>query len=79
MSHVCSSGDGSRGGGGARAGEPFGREAVAFSREKLMQRNVEVRVVDMDRNGVALGYLFVGSGAQRHNFAEDILQVWCSC
>lgn len=40
-----------------------------------MQRNVEVRVTDMDKNGVALGFLFVGQGASRHSFAEDILQV----
>lgn len=56
-------------------GEPFGREAVAFSREKLMQRNVEVRVVDMDKNGVALGFLYVGTGSQRRNYATDLLKV----
>lgn len=60
---------------GARAGEPFGREALAFSRERLMQRSVEVRVVDMDKNGVALGSLFTGSGSQKRNYAADILKV----
>lgn len=60
---------------GARAGDPFGREALAFSREKLMQRSVEVRVVDMDKNGVALGSLFAGSGSQKRNYAADILKV----
>lgn len=72
-SAVVSIGDNSRGGG--RPGEPFGRESVVFSREKLMQRNVELRVTDMDKNGVALGFLFVGSGAQRRNYAEDIVKV----
>lgn len=61
--------------GGGRPGDPFGREALAFSREKLMQRNVELRVTDMDKNGVALGFLFCGTGSQRRNFAADILEV----
>ncbi|CAN0423410.1 unnamed protein product, partial [Ectocarpus fasciculatus] len=61
--------------GGGRPGDPFGREALAFSREKLMQRNVELRVTDMDKNGVALGFLSYGTGSQRRNFAADILEV----
>lgn len=61
--------------GGSRAGEPFGREAVLFSREKLMQRNVDLRVTDMDKNGVALGCLYVGSGSQRRSFAIDLVKV----
>ncbi|CAN0092322.1 unnamed protein product, partial [Hapterophycus canaliculatus] len=60
--------------GGGRPGDPFGREALSFSREKLMQRNVELRVTDMDKNGVALGFLFFGTGANRRNFAEDIVK-----
>ncbi|CAM9480909.1 unnamed protein product, partial [Ectocarpus fasciculatus] len=60
--------------GGGRPGDPFGREALAFSREKLMQRNVELRVTDMDKNGVALGFLSYGTGSQRRNFAADILE-----
>lgn len=64
--------------GGGRPGDPFGREALSFSREKLMQRNVELRVTDMDKNGVALGFLFFGTGANRRNFAEDIVKVRCT-
>lgn len=40
-----------------------------------MQRDVEVRVADMDKNGVALGFLFLGTGGQRHNYAVDIVKV----
>ena len=64
--------------GGARPGDPFGREALAFSREKLMQRNVELRVTDMDKNGVALGFLYLGTGKDKRNFAVDIVKV-CMC
>ncbi|CAM9976725.1 unnamed protein product, partial [Laminaria digitata] len=65
-------GDSTRG--GARPGDPFGREALAFSREKLMQRNVELKVTDMDKNGVALGFLYVGTGKDKRNFAVDIVK-----
>lgn len=68
-------GDSNRGGG--RPGDPFGREALAFSRQKLMQRNVELCVTDMDKNGVALGFLYFGTGANKRSFAEDIIKVWC--
>lgn len=70
---LCRVGDNTRG--GARPGDPFGREALAFSREKLMQRNVELKVIDMDKNGVALGFLFVGTGKDKRNFAVDIVKV----
>ncbi|CAM9394274.1 unnamed protein product [Choristocarpus tenellus] len=60
---------------GGRAGEPFGKEAAAFSRKQVMQRNVEVIVNDMDKHGVALGSLFVGQGATRHSFALDLVKV----
>lgn len=66
-------GDSNRGGG--RPGDPFGREALAFSRQKLMQRAVELRVTDMDKNGVALGFLYFGTGANKRSFAEDIVKV----
>mmetsp|Transcript_28764 Transcript_28764/g.37765 ORF Transcript_28764/g.37765 Transcript_28764/m.37765 type:complete len:904 (+) Transcript_28764:127-2838(+) len=59
---------------GGRKGDAFGDEAKNFSRLKLMQRNVEIDVVDMDRNGVALGTLFIGSGEQRHDYAMDLLE-----
>ncbi|KAG5176046.1 hypothetical protein JKP88DRAFT_270898 [Tribonema minus] len=57
-----------------RPGEPCGDAARAFSRDALMQRNVEVEVLDMDKNGVALGHLFVGQGDQRHDYALDLLK-----
>lgn len=44
-----------------------------------MQRNVELRVTDMDKNGVALGFLLFGTGSQKHNFAEDIVKVCITC
>ena len=40
-----------------------------------MQRNVELCVNDMDKNGVALGILYVGSGARKHSFAVDLVKV----
>lgn len=57
-----------------RAAEPFGEEAKAFSREKIMQRFVEIEIDDMDRNGVALGRIYVGQGDHRRNFAADLLE-----
>ena len=43
-----------------------------------MQRNVELCVNDMDKNGVALGILYVGSGARKHSFAVDLVKVGAS-
>ena len=43
-----------------------------------MQRNVELRVTDMDKNGVALGFLYLGTGKDKRNFAIDIVKV-CMC
>ena len=43
-----------------------------------MQRNVELCVNDMDKNGVALGILYVGSGARKHSFAVDLVKIGAS-
>jgi len=57
-----------------RKGDPFGEEAKNFSRLKLMQRNVDIVVVDMDKNGVALGSLMIGTGEDQHDYALDMLE-----
>lgn len=46
------------------AGEPHGDEAANFARERLMQREVEVDIANVDRIGAFLGnvYLTAGSG-----------------
>ena len=41
-----------------RTSEPFAVEARLFTRRRLMQRTVEVELLDMDKNGVAFGRLF---------------------
>lgn len=50
-------------------GEPVSDEAQAFAREHLLQRDVEVEVEDMDRNGAFLGTLHLRSLAGRGGYA----------
>lgn len=66
---------GGGGGGGGRAPEPWGAEARTFALENLMQREVTVRVETLDRNGNALGHLWVGHGASKSLWACELLNL----
>jgi staphylococcal nuclease domain-containing protein 1 len=46
-------------GGAEVAADPFGEEAAIFSKEALLQREVEVEVEMMDKGGNFIGWLFV--------------------
>lgn len=46
-------------GGEMASGEPFGEEAMAFTKEMCLQREVEVTVEAMDKGGNFIGWLFV--------------------
>lgn len=41
-------------------GEPFGDEALAFARNLCFQRDVDIEVESVDKNGVFMGSLFLG-------------------
>ncbi|KAG2441222.1 hypothetical protein HYH02_010066 [Chlamydomonas schloesseri] len=47
----------------AVVGEPFAEEAFAYTREMMMQRDVEVVVETMDRGGTFLGSVVMAPGA----------------
>jgi len=72
---------GGAGGGGAadknaRAGDPFGEEAKRFTRQHLLQRTVEVSLVDMDKNGVAIGNLYVlGGSGERTPYGLELVKL----
>lgn len=40
-------------------GEPFGNEALQFTKELVLQREVEVEVESMDKAGNFIGWMFV--------------------
>ncbi|XP_074643880.1 staphylococcal nuclease domain-containing protein 1-like [Tubulanus polymorphus] len=40
-------------------GEPFGEEAMLFTKEQCLQREVEVEIEDMDKGGNFIGWLYV--------------------
>lgn len=39
--------------------EPFGEEALAFTKEKVLQRDVKINVESMDKNGNFVGWLWI--------------------
>lgn len=53
-----------------RSAEPFGEEAKALARRWLMQRDVDVVVSQMDRNGVGIGEIRLGDASRRPGGAE---------
>jgi len=55
--------------------EPFGAEARQFALDSLMQREVTVTVETLDRNGGALGHLWVGKGASTSLWACELLNL----
>ena len=42
---------------GVQEGEPFGDEALLFTKENCLQRQVEIEVESMDKGGNFIGYL----------------------
>lgn len=49
----------SAGGGSIQEAEPYGEEALNFTKEKCMQREVNITVESMDKVGGFIGYLWV--------------------
>lgn len=48
--------------GPAQEGEPFGDDALAYSRDRVLHRDVSVRIESTDKAGAAvIGWLFVGN------------------
>ncbi|XP_052746708.1 staphylococcal nuclease domain-containing protein 1 [Bicyclus anynana] len=47
------------GGGGMQDAEPFGEEALQFTKEKCLQRDVIVSIEEMDKAGNFIGWLWV--------------------
>lgn len=45
------------GGGGTVEGEPFGEEALTFTKEQVLQRDVEFKVDSADKAGSMIGYV----------------------
>lgn len=53
------------------SGEPFGDAALAFARNLCFQRDVEIEVETVDKNGTFLGNLFL---ADKRNYAPLLLE-----
>ncbi|PIA18940.1 hypothetical protein COEREDRAFT_79471 [Coemansia reversa NRRL 1564] len=51
--------------------EPLGAEALALTTRHVLQRNAEVEIESVDKNGGFIGSLFVGG---RQNWAETLLE-----
>ncbi|XP_058515623.1 LOW QUALITY PROTEIN: staphylococcal nuclease domain-containing protein 1-like [Ochotona princeps] len=58
--------------GGGREAEPFGDEALAYARSRLLQREVRVKVEAIDKGGNFLGTLWHSQG---NNFAAELLEL----
>eukprot|EP00731_Ephydatia_muelleri_P029856 Em0021g379a len=57
-------------------GEPFGQEALAFTKEMIMQREVEVEVEACDKGGNFIGWLYVeGKNLSVELVAEGLCKV----
>ena len=52
--------------------EPHAAEALAYTRNKILQREVEIEVDSVDRSGIFLGTLIADQG--RLNLGEEILR-----
>ncbi|KAJ2083628.1 hypothetical protein H4R24_000686 [Coemansia sp. RSA 988] len=55
----------------ASSAEPLGAEALALTTHHVLQRNAEVEIESVDKNGGFIGSLFVGG---RQNWAETLLE-----
>ncbi|PVZ96848.1 hypothetical protein BB558_004166 [Smittium angustum] len=56
---------------GAEPSEPFGNEASLFSKQRVMQRDVEIEVSSVDNTGAFVGTLIYNNN---HNLAVELLQ-----
>lgn len=56
-----------------KAAEPFGDESKLYARLHLHQRTVEIDCTGITLGGVITGSLFIGQGAQRRDYAVDIV------
>ena len=52
--------------------EPYAAEALAYTRSRILQREVEIVVDSVDRTGIFLGTLFADNG--RLNLGEELLR-----
>ncbi|KAK7868266.1 hypothetical protein R5R35_000663 [Gryllus longicercus] len=57
-------------GGQVQEGEPFGEEALHFTRERCLQREVEISVESMDKAGNFIGWLWV----ETHNLSVLLVE-----
>ncbi|ODV88532.1 hypothetical protein CANCADRAFT_3171 [Tortispora caseinolytica NRRL Y-17796] len=48
-------------------GEPFGQESFDYSSDRLMQRDVEVEVLNVDRTGAFIGLLYTSGSKEAFN------------
>eukprot|EP00968_Pinguiococcus_pyrenoidosus_P020470 scaffold2405_cov211-Pinguiococcus_pyrenoidosus.AAC.4 len=58
----------------SRAPEPLADEAKAYARKHLNQRDIEVVIAEMDRNGIAIGSLTVVGQGNAKSYAEGLLE-----
>lgn len=58
------------GGVGTIEGEPFGEEALQFTKDKCLQREVEIHVESMDKAGNFIGWLWVDN----HNLSVALVE-----
>lgn len=58
------------GGAGLIEGEPFGEEALQFTKDRCLQREVEIHVESMDKAGNFIGWLWVDS----HNLSVALVE-----
>jgi staphylococcal nuclease domain-containing protein 1 len=58
------------GGTGTIDGEPFGEEALQFTKDRCLQREVEIHVESMDKAGNFIGWLWVDS----HNLSVALVE-----
>eukprot|EP00922_Rhytidocystis_sp_ex-Travisia-forbesii_P010570 GHVS01015479.1.p1 GENE.GHVS01015479.1~~GHVS01015479.1.p1 ORF type:complete len:881 (+),score=163.91 GHVS01015479.1:174-2816(+) len=62
-------------GGPVRAGEPFADEALRHARQQLLQKDVSVKIQQVDRGGNFIGSLWIG----KNNFATELLELGFAC
>ena len=54
--------------------EEFSAEAIAFTRSKALQRNVEITVENVDKIGTFLGSITIESGGAKIDLGESLLE-----
>jgi len=57
--------------GGLIEGEPFGEEALLFTKEHCLQREVEIEVESMDKGGNFIGWLYVDNKNHSISLVEE--------